>query len=67
MNAFFASWIRLDGSHSIETINEQLKSISPIEHTRHRSPLNFLVNLVAGLIAYYLQPKKQSLNIEHLA
>src|SRR5260221_612902 len=46
-----------------ETINDQLKNISQIEHTRQRSPLNFLVNLVAGLIAYSLQPKKPSLGI----
>ena len=46
----------------IESINDQLKNISQIEHTRHRSPLNFLVNLFAGLIAYCLQPKKPSLN-----
>jgi hypothetical protein len=42
----------------IETINDQLKNISQIEHTRHRSVLNFMVNLVAGLIAYTHQPKK---------
>ena len=47
----------------IETINDQLKNISQIEHSRHRSPLNFIVNLVAGLIAYQLQPKKPSLNL----
>jgi len=47
----------------IESINDQLKNISQIEHTRHRSPLNFLVNLFAGLIAYCLQPKKPSLNL----
>lgn len=47
----------------IETINDQLKNISQIEHTRHRSVLNFLVNLLAGLIAYSHQPKKPSLNI----
>ena len=41
----------------IETINDQLKNISQIEHTRHRSPTNFAVNLVAGLIAYTHQPK----------
>jgi hypothetical protein len=33
----------------IETITDQLKNISQIEHSRHRSPINFLVNLVAGL------------------
>jgi len=47
----------------IETINDQLKNISQVAHTRHRSVDNFLVNLVAGLIAYTHQPKKPSLNI----
>lgn len=47
----------------IETINDQLKTISQIEHSRHRSPANFLVNLMAGLIAYCHQPKKPSLNL----
>lgn len=42
----------------IETINDQLKNRSQIEHSRHRSArsdssgLNFAVNLLAGLIAY---------------
>ena len=49
----------------IETINDQLKNISQIAHTRHRSPSNFLVNLIAGLIAYTHQPKKPSLNLAH--
>ena len=48
----------------IETINDQLKNICQIEHTRHRCPLHFVVNLLAGLIAYTRQPKKPSLNIE---
>jgi hypothetical protein len=48
----------------IETIYDQLKNISPIEHTRHRSPVNFLVNLVSGLIAYCHQPKKPSLGLD---
>lgn len=47
----------------METINDQLKNISQIEHSRHRSPLNFVVNLLAGLIAYCLQPKKPSLHL----
>ena len=45
----------------IETVNDQLKNISQIEHTQHRSPQNFLVNLLAGLLAYAHQPKKPSL------
>lgn len=48
----------------IETIYDQLKNICQIEHSRHRSPVNFLVNLVAGLIAYCHQPKKPSLDLD---
>ena len=46
----------------LETITDQLKNISQIEHTRHRSLANFMVNLVCGLIAYCHQPKKPSLD-----
>jgi hypothetical protein len=49
----------------IETINDQLKNISQIEHSRHRSPTNFLVHLLCGLIAYCLKPAKPSLHIDH--
>lgn len=48
----------------IESITDQLKNISQIEHTRHRSPLNFCVNLLCGLIAYCHQPKKPSLHLD---
>lgn len=47
----------------IETVNDQLKNISNIEHTRHRSLWNFLSNLAAGLIAYSWKEKKPSLNL----
>lgn len=47
----------------IETMHDQLKNICQIEHSRHRSPTNFLVHLLAGLIAYTKQPKKPSLNL----
>jgi hypothetical protein len=47
----------------IESIIDQLKNVSQIEHSRHRSPFNFLVNLMAGLIAYCHQPKKPSLDL----
>lgn len=46
----------------IESINDQLKNISQIQHTRHRSQTNFLVNLACGLIAYCLQEKRPSLH-----
>ncbi len=47
----------------IETINDQLKNISNIEHTRHRSLWNFLGNVASGLIAYTWKEKKPSLNL----
>jgi hypothetical protein len=47
----------------IETIIDQLKNISQIEHSIHRNPTNFLVNLLSGLIAYTLRPKKPSLHL----
>jgi len=47
----------------IETINDQLKNVSQIEHSRHRSLTGFMVNLVAGLLAYTYQPKKPSLGL----
>lgn len=47
----------------IETIIDQLKNMSHIEHSRHRSFWNFMVNLAAGLVAYCHQPKKPSLNL----
>ena len=42
----------------IETVNDQLKNISQIEHIRHRSVSNFLVNTLCGIAAYVRQPKK---------
>ena len=47
----------------VETIHDQLKNISQIQHTRHRSVANFLVNVIAALIAYTYKEKKPSLNI----
>lgn len=47
----------------IESVNDQLKNISQIEHTRHRSVWNFAVNMLAGLCAYVFQPKKPSIKV----
>ncbi|WP_335645446.1 IS982 family transposase [Piscirickettsia salmonis] len=49
----------------IESVFDQLKNISQIEHSRHRSADNFMVNIVAGLAAYCLQEKKPSLGIKY--
>jgi hypothetical protein len=48
----------------IETINDELKNICQIEHSRHRSFSNFLTNLIAGLLAYSFLPKKPSIKYE---
>jgi len=48
----------------IETIFDQLKNVCQIEHSRHRSPINFCVHLLAGLAAYCHQPKKPSLRLD---
>ncbi len=47
----------------IESVNDQLKNISQIEHPRHRSVWNFYTNVVAGLIAYTYQAKKPNLQL----
>jgi hypothetical protein len=47
----------------VESVIDQFKNISQIEHSRHRSAVNFFVNLIAGLIAYTWREKKPSLNI----
>lgn len=48
----------------IETIIDQLKNISQIEHSRHRSPVNCFAHILGGLIAYCHQPKKPNLNLD---
>jgi hypothetical protein len=48
----------------IETVNDQLKNISQLAHSRHRSVGNFMVNVTAALIAYTWQPKKPSLKLD---
>ncbi len=48
----------------VETVNDELKNICQIEHTRHRSFNNFLVNLISGLIAYQFLPKKPSIQCD---
>lgn len=46
----------------IETINDLLKNSCQIEHTRHRSKLNFLVNFISALIAYSYREKLPAIN-----
>jgi len=46
----------------IETVNDQLKNLCDIEHSRSRSPINFIVNMIAGLIRYTYSEKLPSIN-----
>ena len=42
----------------IETVNDQLKNLQQLEHSRHRSINNFMVNIMAAVVAYCLNPNK---------
>jgi len=48
----------------IESVNDELKNICQIEHTRHRCFTNFITNLIAGLLAYSFLPKKPSIKVD---
>jgi len=48
----------------IVTINDELKNIAQIEHSRHCSFPNFIVNLIGGIAAYCLFLKKPMINLE---
>lgn len=47
----------------IETVNDELKNIYQIEHTRDCSFENFITSLLSGLITYSFFPKKPCMNI----
>jgi len=47
----------------IETVFDELKNLCQIEHTRHRSHFNFVVNLMAGITAYCLSDIKPTLSL----
>jgi hypothetical protein len=48
----------------IETVNDELKNMCQIEHSRHRSFNGFIANTIAALIAYSFFPKKPSIKFE---
>lgn len=47
----------------IESVNDELKNICKLQHTRHRSINGFMINVISCLCAYHFFPKKPSLNI----
>ena len=48
----------------IETVNDELKNIAQVEHSRHRSFDNFVVNLLGGIAAYCYFPKKPTIRVQ---
>lgn len=48
----------------IETINDELKNMCQIEHSRHRSFGNFITNIISGIVAYCFFPKKPAIKYE---
>ena len=45
----------------IETVNDELKNICQVEHTRHRSIAGFILNIMSTIAAYSFFPKKPSI------
>lgn len=50
----------------IESVIKELKTQTVLEHSRHRSFVNFCVNVVSALIAYQLLENKPSVNFSEL-
>jgi hypothetical protein len=46
----------------IESVNDELKNICQIEHTRHRCFDNFIINTLSALAAYSFFDRKPSVN-----
>lgn len=47
----------------IETVNDELKNIAQVEHSRHRSFENFVVNMLGAIAAYCFFPKKPCIHV----
>ena len=53
----------LSKRYIIETINDQLKNISQVEHSRHRSESGFMLNVISGVVAYCLKTQKPRIKL----
>ncbi len=47
----------------IETVNDELKNIAQVEHSRHRSLCNFVVSLLGAVAAYCFFPKEPCIQV----
>ena len=48
----------------IETVNDELKNIAQIEHSRHRSFSNFIANSLSAIAAYCFFEKKPAIDVK---
>lgn len=48
----------------IESVNDELKKIAQVEHSRHCSLANFRTNPMSTIAAYCFFPKKPSVSLE---
>ena len=46
----------------IETVNDELKNIAQIEHSRHRSFNNFIANALSAIAAYCFFEKRPAID-----
>ena len=47
----------------IETVNDEFKNIAQVEHSRHRTFDNFIVNLLSAIAAYCCFSKKPCISV----
>ena len=48
----------------IEAVNDELKNIAQVEHSRHRCFDNFIVSMLGAIAAYCNFPKKPCINLQ---
>lgn len=60
----FSDKLLLRKRATIESVNNELKNIAQLEHSRHRSFDKFIVNLLGAIAAYCLFPKKPCINVQ---
>ncbi len=48
----------------VESVNDELKNIAQIEHSRHRAFANFITNALSAIAAYCFFPKKPSISLD---
>ena len=49
----------------IETINDELKNVAQLVHSRHRSVYNFMMNVLSAIAAYSFFEKKPAINMDY--